>query len=107
MLPEAVRQQTEEVDMAKLGKIVKEAIGSIANATGLSSDEVIKVIEEVNVATLKDATHEAMRKIAVATDLDTEEISDIFTERRTATLDDIVARLHEKSKVDRRNMLAY
>ncbi len=107
MLPEAAMQQTEEVDMEKLGKVVTDAIGSIAEATGLSSDEVLKVIEEVNVGTLKDATRQAMRKISVATDLDTEEITDIFTESTTATLDDIVTRLHEKSKADRRNMLAY
>ncbi|HQT25792.1 MAG TPA: hypothetical protein PLK99_04245 [Burkholderiales bacterium] len=107
MLPEAVKQQTEEVDMEKLTRVVVEAIGSIANATGLSSNEVMKVIEEVNVATLKDATQHAIRKISVATDLDTEEITDIFTERKAATLDDIVTRLHEKSKADRRNMLAY
>jgi cellobiose-specific phosphotransferase system component IIA len=99
MLPDAAMQQTEEVDMAKLDKIVKEAIASISNATGLSSGEALKVIEEVNVATSKDATREAMREISVATDLNT----DIFTESRTATVDEIVA----ISKIDWKNLLAY
>ena len=58
-------------------------------------------------AQLKQATQDALKKISTATDLDTEEITDIFTEKKAASLGDIVIRLHERSKSDRRNMLAY
>ncbi len=106
MTPKDTTQQAVETDIvAKLSKVVEEAIESIVNTTGLSKREVIQVIEEVKEVELAQATQaaiqEAIRKISIATDLNTDEISRIFKENRTASLGAITKQLHEKSKSDR------
>ena len=106
MTPKDTKQQAVETDIvAKLSKVVEEAIESIANTTGLSTQEVIKVIEEVKEVELEQsiqaAIQEAIKKISIATDLNTDEISRIFKENRTASLGAITKQLHKKSKSDR------
>lgn len=94
----------ERVIVEQLHQVVKESIDSIASATSLPSEEVVRILEEIDMPKFSKALETAVRKISVATDLNSSEIWDILTEDRSANLDDIVMRLHEKSKSDRRNL---
>lgn len=110
----AAELAADQVDIEKLTKIVAEAFGAIANATGLSENEVLHVIEDthvemlkdvlkdgINVDVLKEGIQEAIKNISLATGLDTEQISDIFTAKKNTNLKDIVSRLHDSSQVNR------
>ncbi len=104
----------EQDDIKKLTKIVADAFGAIANATGLSEKEVLHVIEDIHVEMLKDVLkggihmdvlkkgiQDAIKVIALATDLDTQQISEIFTAKKNTNINDIVSRLHDKSQTNR------
>ena len=113
----------EQDDIRKLTKIVEDAFGAIANATGLSDKEVLHVMEDLHVDMLKDVLKEgiqadmlkkgvhmevlkkgiqdAIKVISLATDLDTQQISDTFTEKKNTNINDIVSRLHDRSQTNR------
>jgi hypothetical protein len=113
----------EQDDIKKLTKIVEDAFGAIANATGLSDKEVLHVMEDLHVDMLKDVLKEgihadklmegvdmevlekgiqdAIKVISLATDLDTQQISDTFTEKKNTNINDIVSRLHDRSQTNR------
>lgn len=110
----AAELAADQVDIEKLTKIVAEAFGAIANATGLSEKEVLHVIEDthvemlkdvlkdgINMDALKEGIQEAIKNISLATGLDTEQITDIFTAKKNTNLEDIVSRLHDESQVNR------
>lgn len=110
----ATELAADQVDIEKLTKIVAEAFGAIANATGLSEKEVLHVIEDthvemlkdvlkdgINMDALKEGIQEAIKNISLATGLDTEQISDIFTAKKNTNLKDIVSRLHDGGQVNR------
>lgn len=110
----AAELAADQVDIEKLSKIVAEAFGAIAKATGLSEQEVLHVIEDthvdmlkdvlkdgINVDVLKEGIQEAIKSISLATGLDTEQITDIFTAKKDANLKDIVSRLHDSSQINR------
>ena len=113
----------EQDDIKKLTKIVEDAFGAIANVTGLSDKEVLRVMEDLHVDMLKDVLNEgihadtlkegvdmevlekgiqdAIKVISLATDLHTQQISDIFTEKKNTNINDIVNRLHNNSQSNR------
>jgi hypothetical protein len=94
-------QDAELVDMKKLGKVVAEALESIAKISALPPLEVMRNIEGIDGAELKHAAQEAIKKVATATDLDTAQITDIFKANAGASMNDIVGRLREQSRVNR------
>ena len=104
----------EQEDIEKLGKIVTNAFGKIASATGLSDQEVLNAIEDTHaemlkdvlkdgtkVAGLKEGIQDAIKVISLATDLDTAQISEVFSAKKDARVDDIVGRLYESGQVNR------
>lgn len=113
----------EQDDLKKLTKIVEDAFGAIANATGLSDNEVLHVMEDLHIDMLKDVLkkgihadrlkkgvdmevlekgiQDAIKVIALATDLDTQQISDTFTEKQNTNINDLVNRLHDNSQTNR------
>ena len=112
----------EQDDIKKLTKIVEDALGAIANATGLSDKEVLQVMENLHVHMLKDVQEaipadmlkkgvdievleegiqDAIKVISLATDLETRLISDTFTEKKNTNINDIVSRLHSRSQTNR------
>ena len=116
----------EQDDIKKLTKIVEDAFGAIANATGLSGKEVLTVMENLNIEMLKDVEdvlkkgshadmlkkgvpmevleegiQETIKVISLATDLDTQQISDTFTEKKNTNINDIANRLHDRSQTNR------
>ena len=112
----------EQEDIKKLTKIVEDAFGAIANATGLSDKEVLQVMEDLHVHMLKDVQEgipadilkkgvdievleegiqDAIKVISLATDLETRLISDTFTEKKNTNINDIVSRLHARSQSNR------
>lgn len=104
----------EQVDIERLRKVVAEAFGAIAKATGLSEKEVLHVIEDihvemledvlkegVNVDALKKGVQEAIKQISLATALDTQQITDVFSAKKNTNLIDIVRRLHDRSQATR------
>ena len=110
----AAELAADQVDVEKLGKIVAEAFGAIAKATGLSESEVLHVIEDthaemlkdvlkdrINVEVLRESIQQAIKDISLATDLDTEQITDIFAAKKNTSLKDIVSRLHDRCQVNR------
>ncbi len=123
MLPYAAAQQTEENDIAKLNAIVVEAIGSIAAATGLTSEETLAILVQHSVSDLREgksssersfnlskfnkALNKAVKAICYATALNSTEISNIFTQERHASIEAIVTRLREKSRENRWHLSHY
>ena len=112
----------EQDDIKKLTKIVEDAFSAIANATGLSDQEVFQVMENLHVHMLKDVQEaipadilkkgvdievleegiqDAIKVISLATDLETRLISDTFTEKKNTNINDIVSRLHSRSQTNR------
>jgi len=113
----------EQDDIKKLTKIVEDAFGAIANATGLSDKEVLRVMEDLHIDMLADVLKEgihadklkkgvhmevlekgiqdAIKVISLATDLDTQQISETFTEKKNTNINDIVNRLHASSQYNR------
>ncbi len=113
----------EQDDIKKLTKIVEDAFGAIANATGLSDKEVLRVVEDLHIDMLADVVkkgihadklkegvdmkvlekgiQDAIKVISLATDLDTQRISDTFTEKKNTNINDIAIRLHDRSQFNR------
>ncbi len=113
----------EQDDIKKLTKIVEDAFGAIANATGLSDKEVLHVMEDLHVDMLKDVhkkgihadtlkegvdtevlekgIQDAIKVISLATDLDTQQLSETFTEKKNTNISDLVNRLHDRSQTNR------
>ena len=112
----------EQDDIKKLTKIVEDAFGAIANATGLSDKEVLQVMEDLHVHMLKDVQEgipanmlkkgvdievleegiqDAIKVISLATDLETRLISDTFTEKKNTNINDLVSRLYARSQSNR------
>ncbi len=113
----------EQDDIKMLTKIVEDAFGAIANATGLSDKEVLDVMEDLHIDMLADVLkkgihadtlkkgvdmkvlekgiQDAIKVISLATDLDTQQISDTFTEKKNTNINDIVSRLHDRSQSNR------
>ena len=113
----------EQDDINKLTKIVEDAFGAIANATGLSNKEVLDVMEDLHIEMLGDVLTEgihadklkkgvdmealeegiqdAIKVISLATDLDTQQISDAFTEKKNTSINDLAKRLHDSSQSNR------
>lgn len=113
----------EQDDINKLTKIVEDAFGAIANATGLSDKEVLDVMEDLHIEMLGDVLKEgihadklkkgvdmealeegiqdAIKVISLATDLDTQQISDVFTEKKNTSINDLAKRLHDSSLSNR------
>ena len=116
----------EQEDIKKLTKIVDDAFGTIANATGLSGKEVLTVMENLNIEMLKDVEdvlktgvpadilkkgvpmdvfekgiQETIKVISHATDLDTQQISDTFTEKKNTNINDLGNRLYRASQLNR------
>jgi hypothetical protein len=94
-------QNTEQDDMKKLGKVVAEALESIAKISALPPLEVMRNIDGIDGAELKHAAQEAIQKISTATDLDKAQITDIFKANAGASMNDIVRRLREGGRVHR------
>jgi len=91
----------EKTDIKKLGKIVQEALESVAKVSTLPAQDVIGQFEEIDAPELKQAAQEAIKTISAATDLDTAHITAIFKANRGASMSDIVNRLHDLSRINR------
>ena len=117
-LPKGNMTDTEKVDnqanIEKLKKLVEASFQAIASSTGLSDEEVLRVIkdtdvemqEEVlkdgaNVDELREGIQEAIKIISLATGLDTSQISDIFIADKDDSVDGIVNRLYYKGQTVR------
>lgn len=109
---------TEEVDnqanIEKLKKLVEASFQAIASSTGLSDEEVLRVIKDTdvemqkevlkdgaNVDELREGIQEAIKIISLATGLDTSQISDIFIAEKDDSVDGIVNRLYYKGQTVR------
>ncbi len=109
---------TEEVDnqsnIEKLKKLVEASFQAIASSTGLSDEEVLRVIKDTdvemqkevlkdgaNVDELREGIQEAIKIISLATGLDTSQISDIFIAEKNDSVDGIVNRLYYKGQTVR------
>ncbi len=113
----------EQDDKNKLAKIIEDAFGAIANATGLSDKEVLLVMEDLHIEMLDDVLEkgihadklkpgvdtealekgiqDAIKIISLATDLDTQQISDTFTEKKNTNITDLANRLYSASQTNR------
>jgi phosphoenolpyruvate-protein kinase (PTS system EI component) len=104
----------EHDEIEKLRKIVASSFGTIANATGLSDNEVLQAIEETHVDMLKDVLkdgpqvnglkkgiQEAIKTISLATALDTAQISDVFSAKKDSNVDDLAERLYKSCQANR------
>ncbi len=108
---------SEQIDIDKLSKYVKQVFGELANAAGLSVKEVLHVVENIHVELVKDvpedniaikkAIQEAIKKISLAVNLDTEQITHVFSEKKNTNLDDIISRLHVTSQNKRGSFVGY
>lgn len=122
--PEALVEM-ERADMDKLSNIVKDAISSASQQTGLTEDDVMIVlgklqvemlgqmkghldmlmaqgeIERVDTRRLSNALESAIRSIAEATDLATAQITEIFVIEKWSNVDSIVESLRIMSRADR------
>jgi hypothetical protein len=94
-------QDAEQADMRKLGKVVEEALESVAKMSALPTLEVMRNIDGIDRAELKHAAQEAIRKIAIATNLDKAQITDVFKANAAASLNDVVIRLREEGRAHR------
>jgi hypothetical protein len=93
------------MELAVANRKKERSFDSIASATSLPSEEVVRILEEMDLPKFSKALGASMRKISAPTDLNSSEIWDILSEDRLANLDDIVMRLHEKSNADRKTWL--
>jgi hypothetical protein len=91
----------EQIDMKKLGKVVEEALESVAKVSKLSTVEVMRNIDGIDEAEFKLAAQGAFKQISVATDLDRSQITDIFKANPDASINDLVKRLREHSREKR------
>lgn len=117
-LPKRNMTDTEKVDnqanIEKLKKLVEASFQAIASSTGLTDEEVLRVIKDTdvemqkevlkdgaNMDELREGIQESIKIISLATGLDTSQISDVFIAEKNDTLDGIVHRLYYKGQTVR------